>query len=265
MKPDRPHPAGAMRSLPSERRAKPSPEWNHYRVVCNDGVIKLSVNGKEVSGGTQCNYRKGYICLESEGSECHFRNIKIAELPSTGATPEQTAPLAEGFIPLYTGLDLSGWKIADGDAEHWKPADWTLKYDGKSTAKGPTLVSERKFRDYVLICDWRLVGNRAAAMEARPSGISLRGGEEAITIGVPGGASGALWGAVAGENADKGHNQWNRTKITVRGTLVTVVVNGKTVLPGREIPALSAEGGPIGIVAGGAPLDLASLLIREMK
>ena len=95
MKPDRPHPAGWERCLPSERRCKPSPEWNHYRVTCNDGVLKLAVNGKEVSGGSEISPRKGYICLESEGSPAEFRNIRIKELPSTGATPEQTATLAE--------------------------------------------------------------------------------------------------------------------------------------------------------------------------
>jgi hypothetical protein len=263
MKPDRPHPAGAMRSLPSERRAKPSPEWNHYRVVCNDGVIKLSVNGKEVSGGSECNYRKGYICLESEGSECHFRNIKIAELPSTGAKPEQTAPLAEGFVPLYTGLDLNGWKVADGDAEHWKPTDWTLKYDGKSAAKGPSLVSDKQFADYLLICDWRLLRGDAAAAD-RPAGISLRGGEQAITIAMPAGGSGQPLGAKTGKNADKGRNQWNRTMVTVRGNKASVSVNGEVVLPLTEIPGLATRG-PIGIIAGGTPLDLASLLIRELK
>src|SRR5262245_58680617 len=42
-KPDRPHPAGWMRCLPSERRSKPFGQWNHYRVECNDGVMKLAV------------------------------------------------------------------------------------------------------------------------------------------------------------------------------------------------------------------------------
>ena len=65
MTPDRPHPKGAMRCLPSERRAKPAGEWNHYRVECNDGVLKLAVNGKVVSGGSRCSPRKGYICLEA--------------------------------------------------------------------------------------------------------------------------------------------------------------------------------------------------------
>ena len=93
--PDRPHPAGSMRCLPSEKRCRPSPQWNHYRITCNDGSIKLSVNGKVVSGGSKCHPRKGYICLESEGSPIEFRNIRLKELPSTGATPEETALLAD--------------------------------------------------------------------------------------------------------------------------------------------------------------------------
>ena len=63
-KPDRPRPQGWMRCLPSKQRANPAGEWNHYRVVCNDGDIKLAVNGKVVSGGNQTKPRKGYICLK---------------------------------------------------------------------------------------------------------------------------------------------------------------------------------------------------------
>ena len=61
MKPDRPHPAGWERSLPSEKRAKPSPEWNHYHLVANRGELRLSVNGKEVTVGKDCVPRRGYL------------------------------------------------------------------------------------------------------------------------------------------------------------------------------------------------------------
>jgi hypothetical protein len=77
MKPDRPHPQGWERCLPNELRAKPAGEWNHYRVESHDGRITLAVNGKVVSGAFECNPRKGYICLDSEGSEAHCRNIRI--------------------------------------------------------------------------------------------------------------------------------------------------------------------------------------------
>ena len=61
--PDRPHPKGWMRCLPSEWRAKPAGEWNHYRVESRDGRLTLAVNGKIVSGGSNCVPRKGYLCL----------------------------------------------------------------------------------------------------------------------------------------------------------------------------------------------------------
>lgn len=70
------------RSKSVENRCKGKGEWNTYDVVCVDGVIKLSVNGKFVNGISQSTQRKGYLCLESEGAEIHFRNLSIMELPS---------------------------------------------------------------------------------------------------------------------------------------------------------------------------------------
>ena len=55
--------------------------------------MKLSINGKFVNGIRESSVRKGYLCLESEGSEIHFRNIRILELPPGRVTPEQTAPV----------------------------------------------------------------------------------------------------------------------------------------------------------------------------
>jgi hypothetical protein len=83
------------RSKSLENRCKGKGEWNTYDVVFVDGVVKLAVNGKFVNGVSQASVKKGYLCLESEGAEIHFRNIRILELPPGITTPEQTAPLAE--------------------------------------------------------------------------------------------------------------------------------------------------------------------------
>lgn len=81
------------RSMAFEFRCKGVGEWNTYDVVAVDGVVKLSINGKFVNGVSQSTVRKGYLCLESEGSEVHFRNIRLLELPPGRVTPEQTAPV----------------------------------------------------------------------------------------------------------------------------------------------------------------------------
>jgi hypothetical protein len=83
------------RSMSTEMRCKGMGEWNKYVVVCVDGTIKLSINGKFVNGMRGSSVRKGYLCLEAEGSEIHFRNIRILELPGGNATPEQTAPVVK--------------------------------------------------------------------------------------------------------------------------------------------------------------------------
>ena len=90
--PDNPR---GSRSKSIENRCKGKGEWNVYDVVCVDGVIKLAVNGKFVNGISGSSVKKGYLCLESEGSEIHFRNIRILELPPGVITPEQTAPVVE--------------------------------------------------------------------------------------------------------------------------------------------------------------------------
>ncbi len=87
--PDNPR---GTRSKSIENLCKPRGEWNTYDVVCIDGTIKLSVNGKVVNGISKSSQKKGYLCLESEGAEIYFRNFTLIALPPGVTSPEQTAP-----------------------------------------------------------------------------------------------------------------------------------------------------------------------------
>ncbi|MFN0056445.1 MAG: DUF1080 domain-containing protein, partial [Planctomycetales bacterium] len=303
MKPDRPHPKEWQRCLPSEFRCKPPGEWNHYRVECNHGVIKLAVNGKVVSGGTECRPRKGYLCLESEGSECHFRNIRIRELPSTDPKPEEIATLAEGFQSLYTGVDLSGWQVAPGHQGHWKPADWILDYDGKSEAEDKNLWSEKSYGNFVMICDWRLNAQphkvkrpvilpngeyelnadgtikEVDVDDAGDSGIYLRGSSKSqVNIWCWPVGSGEVYGYRTDKGqppevragvtpkvkADKPLGQWNRFTITMKGDRLTVVLNGQTVLENAQLPDI-APTGPIALQHHGDSIQFANVFVRELE
>jgi hypothetical protein len=301
-KPDRPHPNGWMRCLPSERRARPAGDWNHYRVLCSNGVVQLAVNGQVVSGGSESKPRQGYICLESEGSECHFRNLRIHEFASTHPKPEEIAPLAEGFVPLYTGLDLSGWKAEPGHQGHWQPKDWRLDYDGKSEAADKNLWTEKEFGDFVLICDWRWPGTGVKRMrpvilpsgdyavddagkpkevevlDAGDSGIYLRGSSKAqVNIWCWPAGSGEVWDYRLDRNlppevraactpkrkADKPVGDWNRFVITMRGDRLTVNLNGQTVIENAPLPGVPRRG-PIALQHHGDPIQFANILIREL-
>ena len=302
MAPDKPHPGGWMRSLPSERRCKPAGQWNHYRLESRDGTVTLAVNGEVVNRGYHLNPRKGYICLESEGSEVHFRNIRIRELPGSNPPVDVVAEKDAGFRPLYNGLDLRGWKQEPGHKGHWQGKDWILDYDGKSEAGDKNLWTEQEFGNFALIVDWRLPakpkidnapvvlpdGSEAADSQGKPltvavldagdSGIYLRGTSKSqLNIWNWPVGSGEIWGyrtdknmpaevrkaATPILNADNPPGQWNRFEITAIGDRVTVKVNGKTVIRQAQLPGIPARG-PIALQHHGDPVQFANILIKEL-
>ena len=274
------------RSFPLKELSKSSPEWNHYKVIADNGEIRLSVNGEEVTVGKNCWPRKGYIFLESEGSECHFRNLSIQELPSTNATETETALSGEGRVPLFTGIDLENWKVPAGDNGHWKVVGEVLDYDAESEATGDkSLWSQREYGNFQLIVDWRIKetpytnpnvaqilpdGSEAVDAEGKPiklsipdsdSGILLRGSSKhQVNIWCWPVGSGEMYGVRRDMNlpkevraavtprmkADKPIGQWNRFEITVRNETVSVVLNNETVITEATIPGLPLRG-PIGL------------------
>lgn len=93
--PDNPSEIASGRSYSLEKRVNGTGEWNRYVIVCVDGILKLSVNGKFVNGIRSPERKKGYICPESEGSEIHFKKIDILELPGGIITEDESAPVVQ--------------------------------------------------------------------------------------------------------------------------------------------------------------------------
>jgi hypothetical protein len=167
---------GGSRAFPTEERGKPSPEWNHYRIVCQDGNISLAVNGKVVTQGTECSPRKGYICLESEGGVVHYRNLWIKELPDTPIDPEHVAIADRGYRSIYSGLDLRGWKTAEAAAQAWQPKDWVLNFDGSVAGNQSRLETDESLDLKGFVIDFRF----SDANKSQQLTVHLPGGEPLV-------------------------------------------------------------------------------------
>ncbi|HWE36041.1 MAG TPA: DUF1080 domain-containing protein [Isosphaeraceae bacterium] len=81
MKPFPPTSPDGSRSFPRKHLSKGVGQWNHYYVRAINGEVRLWVNGEEVSGGTACDPRRGYLCLEAEGAPIEFQGICVRDLP----------------------------------------------------------------------------------------------------------------------------------------------------------------------------------------
>lgn len=188
----------------------------------------------------------------------------------------------EGYISLFNGKDLTGWKVPEGDNGHWKVIDGVIDYDAESEAKeNKDLMTEKSFKDYDLHVEWRLKeysgiypmrvilpdGDYARDTLGNPlifpapnadSGILLKNNQQA-NIWCWACGSGELWStrldsslppeeraaAVPKFHADNPVGQWNAFDITVKGNRVTIYLNDILVIENCLITGTPVEG-PIG-------------------
>ncbi|MDA0725061.1 MAG: DUF1080 domain-containing protein [Verrucomicrobia bacterium] len=180
----------------------------------------------------------------------------------------------KGFVSLFNGKDLKGWKTPAG-THAWKVIDGVIDYE----AKGGNLVTEKSFGDYTLRLDWRFKrtagppynakifdaeGNQKKGKDGKPmtkpvknadSGIFVRGsGNSQVNLWCWPCGSGHLWafhqsdnpsirkGAMPKLNADKPVGEWNEMEITMKGETATVIMNEKTVIDRSEMPGVGTKG-----------------------
>ena len=301
MTPLRPHPAGWERTLPSERVTKGAGEWNHYKVTCDRGNITVEINGREVSGAKDVTPRKGYICLESEGSPIWFKDICVKELPAAVPALDSTdvAMDGTGMVRLFDGQTLAGWHEEKGKEGHWKYEGGAAKFDGK----GDSLWTDADYSDFEMVVDWRWTkehqgkmmrpyidadGNEArnadgsvkqVEIEERDSGIYVRGSSKSqINIWTWPVGSGEVWGyrndrnmspAVRAActpkvNADNPVGQWNRFVIRMVSDRLTVDLNGKRVIDNAQLPGVPASG-QIALQSHGCPVEFQNVFIRSLR
>ncbi|HTL54722.1 MAG TPA: DUF1080 domain-containing protein [Candidatus Limnocylindrales bacterium] len=235
-----------MRSFPSEERSKGTPDWNHYRIVCSNGVIRLHVNSKEVSGGEECNYRKGYVGLESEGAPIDFRNVRIKELPSSGTATELSAPMDQGWHPLFTGLDLRGWKTNSATASRWKVEGERLILQRGDPSPEAVLWTQTDFSEAEFIVDCRRPKASAGQADTVPSALVAVNQAVTLQLKLEGGAPG----------------EYQRFFISLKGHEVTLRTGGqetRRLTFESDVPARLA----LGLADNGGPAEYMNFYVRE--
>jgi len=189
--------------------------------------------------------------------------------------------LPAGFVPLFNGKDLGGWKVPAGDNGHWKVVDGVIDYDARSEAPGDKMLwTAREYADFVLRLDWRIKETPFVNPNVRivkPDGTNKKDAQgNEIKISVPDSDSGVYlrgiedaqvniwcWPVGSGEvygyrtktddaevragvtpkvNADRDIGQWNSFEITMRGDRLTVVLNEITVIRDARLPGVPARG-----------------------
>ncbi|MEY3394660.1 MAG: hypothetical protein RL346_896 [Verrucomicrobiota bacterium] len=277
---------------------KPVGEWNHQQVMVNGSQVRVVLNGETILNVNLnelskkdpkhegVKRRAGHIAWLGHGDKVSYRNIRIMELP-----PEREK-LPQGFVSIFDGESLSGWKH-EKEIANWTVSGKILKHNGKA---GPTthLWTEASYKDFTMVFDWRWSGRGEMKMqpvvlpdgthkgkteiEELDSGILMRGDMKSQvnlwnwTVG-----SGEVYGYRMDKNmpaevkaavtpklkADNPLGEWNRMEITLKGDRLSVILNGKQVIENAQLPDVPKEG-PIGLQHHGQAIDFANIFIKEL-
>lgn len=169
-------------------------------------------------------------------------------------------------IKLFNGTNLDGWH-AMGENQ-WVAEDGVLR----SPKTGSNIVTDQKFNDFKLHIEFRYP-------EHSNSGVYLRGRYEVQVMDSKGqepesGLLGGIYGFIApSDMMAKNAGEWQSFDITLIGRMVTVAVNGKTVITNQEIPGITGgaldskegEPGPIYIQGDHGPVEYRNIVITPAK
>jgi len=291
--------------VPAKRgHLKPVGEWNveeisaigpHIKVTLNGVVIvdanldeiKQTDNMHDLKKHPGLHNKSGRIGFLGHGSVVWFRNIRIKDLSGAKGDPGEKGPVCPpGFVPLFNGKDLTGWKglvgnpisrakmtpeqLAAAQAKadenmraHWKVENGVLVFDGK----GQNLCTAKDYKNFELLVDWKI-------LPKGDSGIYLRGSPQVQIWDNPEG-SGGLWNNKLNPSkplvrADKPVGEWNTFRIKMVGEKVTVWLNDQLVVDNvtlenywdRSRPIFPS--GPIELQNHGNTLWFRNIFIREL-
>jgi len=190
-----------------------------------------------------------------------------------------------GFVSLFDGKTLAGWRIVGQ-----KGSGYTVENDVLVCPAdgGGNLFTVREYANFILRFEFRLFegSNNGIGIRAPLEGDAAYAGME-IQILDDGAARyqgklkpaqyhGSIYDVVpARQGFKKPTGEWNSEEITAKGRLLTVVLNGTTIVDAnldsvrdpailKKHPGLARASGHIGLLGHGTRVEFRNFRIREL-
>ena len=213
----------------------------------------------------------------------HF--LLLVALFALCASPAMAVDPPDGFTSLFDGKTLAGWQ---GATKGYEVVDGELRC---KKGEGGKLLTEKEFSDFVLRFDFLLTpgANNGLGIRAPIQGDAAYTGMELQILDdshpkyatiKPWQVHGSIYGVVAAERGSlKPAGEWNSQEVTVQGSKVKVVLNGKTIvdadiapfrngqptLDGRGHPGLARTSGHVGFLGHADVVHFRNISIKELK
>jgi hypothetical protein len=144
---------------------------------------------------------------------------------------EDKACCEKGWVSLFNGKDFTGW---DNGAGKEPGAGWVIE-DGAMVRKSPAgyVWTKQRYGDFVLEAEFKTEGNSGVFFRTDKPQDCVQTGIE-IQVLTPSAApskhsAGAIYDLVAPSKEASKKGEWNKLRITAKGNLIKVEMNGEPV------------------------------------
>jgi hypothetical protein len=187
----------------------------------------------------------------------------------------------EGFVSIFNGKDLDGWKVNEGGKQSvWGGADGILFVEGRG---GGWLLTEKEYGDFEVRLEYKMPehGNSGVGLRTPRKGDPAYVGMEIQLIDDAGWKelqewqhTGAIYNVVPPSSLPgKPAGQWNKIVITAKGRHVKVVLNDVKIVDADldqykdhydKHPGLLREKGHLGLQSHDGRVEFRNLFVKEL-
>jgi hypothetical protein len=278
---------------PLVKADNPIGQWNSFHVKMIGSRVWVWFNDKlTVDGQILDNYfdrskpvlPRGPIELQTHGSEMHFRNIYLREIPAAEANRTLSQMVGgEGFKRVFNGKDFTGWT---GKTDQYEVINGAIYC---RAGKGGNIWTTEEFGDFEAKLEFKLppAGNNGLAIRY-PGGNVDTAYQGMCEIQVlddtapvyehldPRQYCGSIYGVVPAQRGYLRHvGQWNFEHVIVKGHQITVELNGTVIvnadaskysefMHNSKHPGLMRTSGAFGFAGHDDPVGFRNIEIKPL-
>jgi HEAT repeat protein len=271
-------------------------EWNSFYIKMVGDKVTVYLNGQLVTDNVVLEnywdrslpiFAKEQIELQAHGTRVEYRDIYIREIPRPKPYEVSAAEKAEGFVPMFNGVDMSGWI---GNLKDYIARNGVIACIPSGGGHG-NLYTEKEYSNFIMRFEFKLTpaANNGLGIRTPLEGDAAYAGMELQILDNEADVykdlavyqyHGSVYGVIPAKRGYlKPTGEWNTQEVIANGNKIKVTLNGVVILDGdiaeasknftatadkQKHPGLSNKKGYIGFLGHGSELEFRNLRIKEL-
>jgi HEAT repeat protein len=271
-------------------------EWNSFYVRMVGDKVTVYLNGQLVTDNVVLEnywdrslpvFPKEQLELQAHGTRVEYRDIYVREIPRQEPYEVSADEKADGFVPMFNGVDMTGWT---GNLKDYVARNGVLACVPSGKGHG-NLYTEKEYSNFVMRFEFKLTpaANNGLGLRTPLEGDAAYVGMELQILDNEADVykdlavyqyHGSVYGVIPAKRGYlKPTGEWNTQEVIADGNRIKVTLNGTVIVDGdiaeasknftatadtQKHPGLSNKSGHIGFLGHGSELEFRNLRIKEL-